>query len=53
MDDFFGITAERIDYAKIGGVVQPLTKGVANDILLDPVNNDFRLVELVDAKPGA
>jgi hypothetical protein len=48
--DFFGITAEKIGYAKIGGVVQPLTKGVADDILLDPVNNDFRLVELVGAK---
>ena len=50
--DFFGITAERIGFAKIAGVVQLLTKRVADDILLDPVNNDFRLVELLGAKPG-
>jgi hypothetical protein len=43
--DFFGITAERIGFAKIHGVVQSLTRG-ADDILLDSVNNDFRLVEV-------
>ena len=50
--DFFGITAKMIGFAKIGGVVQPLTEGFADDILLDAVNKDFRLVELGGAKPG-
>ena len=48
--DYFGITAKEIRFAKIGGVVQSLTKEFADDILLDPVNNDFRLVELIGAK---
>ena len=43
--DFFGITAEQIKKAKIGGVALPLTAGV-DDLLLDATSADFRLVEV-------
>jgi hypothetical protein len=44
-DDFFGITAESIRKAKIGGIALGLTLK-KDDLLLDPANGDFRLVEL-------
>jgi hypothetical protein len=50
--DFFGITAETIGFAKINYTLQPLSDTFRDDLLLDPGNNDFRLVELVGAKPG-
>jgi len=43
--DFFGITAELIGKAKIHGVALALTAD-KEDILLDPANHDFRLVEV-------
>jgi hypothetical protein len=44
-DDFFGITAESIRKAKIGGMALGLTLN-KDDLLLDPANGDFRLVEV-------
>jgi hypothetical protein len=44
-DDFFGITAESIRKAKIGGMALGLTLN-KDDLLLDRANADFRLVEL-------
>ncbi len=43
--DHFGITAEIIGRAKIGSSVLALTPE-KNDVLLDPANTDFRLVEI-------
>lgn len=43
--DHFGITAEAIGKAKVKKVALPLTAGKDN-ILIDPSNNDFRLVEV-------
>ena len=43
--DFFGITAEIIKRAKINGVALALTTN-KDDLALDAVNNDFRLVEV-------
>ena len=42
--DFYGITAERVSILIIGTTLHPLTPG-PNDFLLDPTNNDFRVVD--------
>lgn len=42
--EFYGITAERIGKAKIGGTNLALTKG-ADEFAIDPTNNNFRLVD--------
>jgi hypothetical protein len=44
--DHFGITAQQIGKVKIGGTNIPLSKDVADNILLDEANSDFRVVEV-------
>jgi hypothetical protein len=44
-NESYGITAERIGAAKIGGTALTLTDG-KDDILLDEANGNFRLVEV-------
>jgi hypothetical protein len=44
--DHFGITAQRVAKLKIEGVKVTLSKDVQENILLDPTNGDFRLVEV-------
>jgi hypothetical protein len=44
--DHFGIVAQQIDRLSIGGTNIPLGEGIADDILLDDANGDFRLVEV-------
>jgi hypothetical protein len=44
-NDFFGITAESIRKTKISGIAFGLSMN-QDDLLLDPANGDFRLVEL-------
>lgn len=42
--DFFGITAQQIG-RMLAGSIRPALKAGADDFLLDPVNNDFRVVD--------
>jgi hypothetical protein len=41
----YGIVAERVGALKVGPQIFALTPGTANDLLLDPVNNDFRVLD--------
>jgi hypothetical protein len=43
--EFFGITAESVQNAKVGGTAVILTEG-KDDLLLDQTNGNFRLVEI-------
>lgn len=42
--DFFGFTAQHLGALKIGGMKKTLT-AMAEDLILDPVNNDFHAVD--------
>jgi hypothetical protein len=44
--DHFAITAEQVGKLLINGVKIELTKGAVDNVLLDQVNADFRLVEI-------
>jgi hypothetical protein len=47
--DSFGVTAEQINKLSVNGTKIALDKNAIDNVLLDPINNDFRVIEIARA----